>query len=71
VTNARSRNLGFFYGRQHFNDGTLTLRNTIVANSFRGNCASFGSSLSATAGEPGHRRHLWERYLLILSRAVA
>src|SRR5882762_9443429 len=44
-------NLGFFYGGGSiFNDGTLTLRNTIVANSFRGNCASFGSSLVGDGG---------------------
>src|SRR5258706_272184 len=52
VTNSTfSGNLGFFYGGGSiFNDGTLTLRNTIVANSFRGNCASFGSSLVGDGG---------------------
>jgi len=53
VTNSTfSDNLGFFLGGGSiFNDaGTLTLRNTIVANSFRGNCASFGSSLVDDGG---------------------
>jgi len=52
VTNSTFSDNGSYSGRGGgiFNPGRLTLRNTIVANSFRGNCASFGSSLVGDGG---------------------